>query len=709
MIEEKLKFIFDNIQDVIWALDVRTRKFSYISPSIYNLRGITPEEALEEIAIETVTDRSMHVVDGLMDKMLTEYYKTKETELFIGDVEFKTKDGGAVWTEVVLKLSPDENGIVNEVVGVTRDISSRKKAQNALLESEKKFRELSDFLPQTVYELDQDGYVTFVNKAGYELLGFTEEEVKAGTLFCYDFFIPEDIDRMKRNRFNILSDNESVQEFTAVNRNGQKIPVIIYASPIKENGRIIGSRGIIVNISDRKNIEEALRRSEDNLKKVILSLQEGLVVIQDGVFTFLNKSIVRIVGYEVEELLGRSFIDVIAPESKEMVMQYHKKRIAGEPVPNEYEAFLLHKDLKTRIPSILSLVVTEYDGKPAVIGTAKDISERIKNEQKVLERERRLNAILDSALVGIALSGSDGRLIECNSKWLDLFHMTKEEALACTYLDFTYQDDKEKSIQRYNDLINGKLESYQIEKRYVRKDGTVFWGDISVRAIMSECGCVENVVASIFDLTERKAIEEELRNAQEKLKYELQKETIRSQYETLKNQVNPHFLFNSLNVLTSLIRLEPDIAEKFTEQLSKVYRYVLENKDKDIVTLKTELDFLQSYTFLLEIRFKDKLKTIINIPETKYNFFIPTLALQLLIENAIKHNTFSKKSPLNIDIFVDTDNNINVVNNLQFRHSNVESTGVGQKNIKNRYSLLTDKETFFGSCDNKYISKIPLL
>ena len=189
----------------------------------------------------------------------------------------------------------------------------------------------------------------------------------------------------------------------------------------------------------------------------------------------------------------------------------------------------------------------------------------------------------------------------------------------------------------------------------------------------------------------------------------LQKEIAQAQFESLKNQVNPHFLFNSLNVLTSLITLDPLLAEKFTEQLSKAYRYVLEHKGDDMVALKTELEFIYSYIFLIDIRFKDKLKINLNIPAEKLSWLLPPLTLQLLIENAIKHNVVSKKSPLEIDIFIDKNNYLCVSNNLQIRDDKMASSRVGLRNISNRYGYITDKPTFFGLVEDKYLAKIPLL
>lgn len=190
---------------------------------------------------------------------------------------------------------------------------------------------------------------------------------------------------------------------------------------------------------------------------------------------------------------------------------------------------------------------------------------------------------------------------------------------------------------------------------------------------------------------------------------ELQKTNLQSQFEVLKQQVNPHFLFNSLNVLASLIKADPDLAESFTEKLSKVYRYVLENKEKDMVSLPTELEFINSYIFLLNIRFKGKIFVKINLDDIKPEMMILPMALQILIENAIKHNTFSKTEPLLIDISVESDQYLVVANNLRLRESYVQSTGIGLANILNRYRLITDKEPVFEKTYSSFVARIPLI
>ncbi|WP_420388590.1 sensor histidine kinase [Roseivirga sp.] len=188
----------------------------------------------------------------------------------------------------------------------------------------------------------------------------------------------------------------------------------------------------------------------------------------------------------------------------------------------------------------------------------------------------------------------------------------------------------------------------------------------------------------------------------------LKKEQMATKYESLKNQVNPHFLFNSLNALTNLVYEDQDQAAKFIRQLSKVYRYVLDTRSKEVVSLETELQFVESYLFLQKIRFDDKLKVNIDV-EGYQDRMIPPLALQMLLENAIKHNTIAKDEPLTIDIKVEADRLI-VSNNLQIKNiPSEESSGMGLANIKARYEFLSDQPVVIEKTDKTFKVELPLL
>jgi two-component system LytT family sensor kinase len=192
---------------------------------------------------------------------------------------------------------------------------------------------------------------------------------------------------------------------------------------------------------------------------------------------------------------------------------------------------------------------------------------------------------------------------------------------------------------------------------------------------------------------------------------QLKRENAMAQFEALKNQVSPHFLFNSLSILSSLVHIDPHLSEKFIDQLSKADRYILEQKDNDTVYLKTELDFLESYTFLLKIRFESKFDVKIYITdEQAEKYRIAPLTLQLLIENCVKHNRMSQKEPLIVTILI-KENHLVVTNPIRPRNE-IErntSTGIGLGNIKNRYQLLTKSPVQITQDEELFMVKIPLL
>lgn len=181
-----------------------------------------------------------------------------------------------------------------------------------------------------------------------------------------------------------------------------------------------------------------------------------------------------------------------------------------------------------------------------------------------------------------------------------------------------------------------------------------------------------------------------------------------AQFESLKNQIDPHFLFNSLNVLTSLIEENPDNAQRFTVSLSKIYRYVLEQKDKELVTVAEELEFAKTYMNLLTMRFENSLT--FEIPEHFNNedAKVVPLSLQLLLENTIKHNTVSESKPLHIKITVE-DNYLVVQNNLQKKEVLQTRKGVGLQNIVNRYGILTKRKVLIDESSTYFKVKIPVL
>jgi two-component sensor histidine kinase len=180
-----------------------------------------------------------------------------------------------------------------------------------------------------------------------------------------------------------------------------------------------------------------------------------------------------------------------------------------------------------------------------------------------------------------------------------------------------------------------------------------------------------------------------------------------AQFESLKNQIDPHFLFNSLNVLSSLIEENPDAAQKFTTSLSKVYRYVLEQKDKDLVSVEEELKFAKTYMNLLKMRFENSITFEVPEFENDEAKVVP-LSLQLLLENCIKHNIVSEKKPLHIKVYIEV-NELIIENNKQIKEVLQDRKGVGLQNIVSRYAILTKRNVIIQESETLFRVKIPIL
>jgi two-component system LytT family sensor kinase len=184
---------------------------------------------------------------------------------------------------------------------------------------------------------------------------------------------------------------------------------------------------------------------------------------------------------------------------------------------------------------------------------------------------------------------------------------------------------------------------------------------------------------------------------------------IRSQLESLRNQINPHFLFNSMNTLMNIVQEDQQLATSFLEKLSKVYRYILENREEKPIPLSKELDFIQAYVFLQQERFRGNLTVSIDIPEERLEDLILPLSLQILFENAIKHNIISSRKPLRIRVFLDEQDKLTVTNNLQRKSQVMHSTKVGLENIRMRYNFFTNEAVDVQEGEGHFTVRLPLL
>lgn len=190
---------------------------------------------------------------------------------------------------------------------------------------------------------------------------------------------------------------------------------------------------------------------------------------------------------------------------------------------------------------------------------------------------------------------------------------------------------------------------------------------------------------------------------------QLKKNYLQSQLEGLKSQVNPHFLFNSLNSLSALIYTNPEKASDFVDEMSKVYRYLLRSNERWLIPLQAELSFTQSFFHMLKTRYEDGIELTIDIPETYLGYLLPPLTLQMLLENAVKHNVVTRERPLKIVLSTAGPTQLIVRNNIQKKTTAVASTGIGLQNIMSKYQLLNDSVVEIVDDGEFFTVKLPII
>jgi len=597
-----------------------------------------------------------------------------------------------------------------------------------LEESLHKYRELTEMLPQTVYEIDLKGIHTYLNQAAIKTFRYQASPIGRS---AFDFILAEDHVRMKENMQKSITGNNFTtgNEYTGVRDDGTQFPVLVYGAPIFNKNKLVGTRGIIIDITERKAMENALRESETKYKTFIENSQDGIFAIIGDRIHFANNTLCKMLGYTSDEMYDMPAINLVVPEEHQRAGEIIRRRNSGDrSVVNEIFHFVA-KDGSIRECDTFSSML-ELNGKIASYLTVHDLTETRRIQEQLQHSEEKYRTLIDNANDGMVIT-QQGKVVFSSKAMCEMMLCAEEDVVGKSFLTMVAKEDWQTMLDFHKRRMDGEIFTSLYRSNFVRSDGKIITMELNARTSNYKGKPAAFII--MRNISDRVKIENELQIAKQNLEMlnldleqrvkesserlieartqviNLQKENLQSQFEVLKQQVNPHFLFNSLNVLTSLIKLDPDLAEKFSEHLSKVYRYVLENKDNELVDLNTELVFLDAYIFLLKIRFVNKLNVSIDIPEPKRSYQIIPLAMQLLIENAIKHNTMSKSNPLQIDIFIDQQNFLNIVNNLQKRPSQIISTGVGLKNIQNRYMLLNTTIPVFEKTETHFIAKVPLV
>jgi PAS domain S-box-containing protein len=449
---------------------------------------------------------------------------------------------------------------------------------------------------------------------------------------------------------------------------------------------------------------------------------------------YLNDKICDISGYPSSDFKDnaiRSYASIIHPDDqilcKETIAQS-----AENKTPFEMEYRIIHADGRVVWVKENGKPIYGDDGKVAFLdGILVDITRRKEAELTAKESDRKYKELMDFLPQPIFELDLMGNLVYGNKAGYDFFGLKpNENGARVSVLDCFVKEDLPRIVDNIKKSIEG-IVTEPAEYTAIKGDGTLCPVMVFGSPILSD-GVMVGRRGIIIDISERKRYEMRLLGAKEELEQinasleqmvekrtrelteantkllKVQKENLQSQFEVLKSQINPHFMFNSLNVLSGLINKDIARAQLFIDEFSHIYRYVLETLEQQVVTLGKELDFTRSYLFLQQIRHGNDLSYTVNLPSSLLKWVLPPLSLQVVLENAIKHNIVNESKPLKIEIFSEN-NHLVVRNNIQPKISAVASTGLGLKNLVKRYRLISEFTPTFQVSTDYYVARLPLI
>ena len=491
--------------------------FEYINPKFkelfgYDLSDVPDGRTWFRKAYPDPTYRH-HVISDWINDLESSMPGEKRSRVFTADCKDGTKK---IINFISVQLEKAEQLVACE------DITERNRAEKALQESEEKYRQLADFLPEMVYESDKNGKILFANRCAFEAFGHTQEDFDKG-LTIFEMVIPEDRGRVKQN-FQMLLEKKKLigNEYTALRKDHTTFPVIASANVIIQDNKPVGVRGVVIDITERKRAEEALKESEEKYRLLIENAAEAIFVAQDGMLKFANRKTTEMIGYSKEELTSKPFPEFIHPDDRMLVLDRHLKRLQGEGSPSVYPFRIVHKSGNIKWVELNTVLIT-WEGRPATLNFLSDITERKEAEEALQESEKKFRVLTETAASGIFIHHG-GRFIYVNPASEAISGYTRKELLAMNFWDLVHPDFRELIKQRAQARQQGELVPSRYELKIITKNGEERWIDLTVGMINFEGKPA--VLGTDFDITERKRAEEEMRALEEQLRQSQKMEAV---------------------------------------------------------------------------------------------------------------------------------------------------------------------------------------
>jgi PAS domain S-box-containing protein len=503
--EERYRFIAENARDVIWIFDLSSG-FTYMSPSVKHLRGFDVDEAMKQSLDQTLTPNSYSkAMEMLEEEMLLEmngerhdpdWSKTFELEQF-------RKDGSTVWTEVMVNMIYDEMSGVKGVMGITRDITERKRTEEELRESRELYTRLVDTIPDVIIRTDLDGKILFVNDHALQVGGYRREEIEGQNVLM--FIAPEDRDRVIQNALLMMEARLGPKEYNLILKDGKKIPIEVNGDVLRnEDGRPFGLVQVCRDISERKRAAEALEESDTRFR-AFMDYSPGLVIIKDHNLrpVYFNRPFSDI--FPANEWLGKTPENTFPPDIADSMIENDNKALVEGYV--QYEETWRDKAGNEHIFETRKFRIDRSDSPPLLGAIINDITERKQADDALKESERRYRSTIDAMADALHVVDKNLRIIFINKafmQWNRILGLENDVVGKIVFEAFPFLPDEIRN--EYHKVFNtGEI---LITEDIIPVHGKNVFTETSKIPIF-ENGEVTRVITIIRDVTEHKQAENE--------------------------------------------------------------------------------------------------------------------------------------------------------------------------------------------------------
>ncbi len=509
--ESQYRLLAENMVDVIWVLDVATLRFTYVSPSVQQLRGYTPEEVLNQILTETITPASLQIItDALPARIEAFVAGDPEAVSQTHEIEQPCKDGSTVWTEVVTTFLPDKNGSM-QILGVTRDITARRQAEAELREREEWIRLSMEASGLGKWRYDIKKGVLYFDERASKHYGFDHNTAAVDEVLAH--IHPDDVERFKRELAITLDpagNSKAAMEYRILLPNGTQrwlsaLSHIYFEGQGSARHAVYGF-GTSQDITERKLAEQALRETEERYRRVVED-QTDLICryTADFKLTFVNRAYAALYNKHPDEMIGVNFFDLI-PDTERATSQAYLTRLtpANSVATTEHRSLTADGSIRWIQWTDRALVdqfgaITEYQG------VGRDITERKQAEDALRKAEAQERAMLSAIPDIIFRYGADGKFLDYHAPDNDLLAAPPEVFLGKTAHDILSSELADSLVQRIQQVISTKR---PIQFEYVL---SVASGTREFESRLVPVGDNE-VLAIVRDVTERKLAEKELQS-----------------------------------------------------------------------------------------------------------------------------------------------------------------------------------------------------